>query len=241
MLIGNQKLIVRLGNGKELKEYYHEGNHFIEGRKKSSFEIVVRNSSPGKIKAIVSVDGLSVIDGKPAGSQSQGYVVEGYGETVIKGWRTSDTSVNEFYFSGVGKSYSSRVGEGNANVGVIGAMIFNEVVEYRRGIVSSGWTTYDSTGWKGIPGPISIASVATAAAGREMLGQNMGTGFGDELHAPVRHDHSKFQSTPDNIMLLYYDDRAGLERRGIVVDETKAFPNAFPSYVSSGKYAKRPI
>jgi hypothetical protein len=258
MYLSNFSLEVLI-NGKPLKEYYHDGNYFIEGREKSSFMIKVTNRLNTKTKVILSVDGLSVIDGNEAGENSQGYVINPYSNIEIQGWRTSDEKVAEFYFSSKKKSYNNRSGQNNVNVGVIGAMLFPEKVKpvyWTSNLINSSpfYGYVDSTGGgvlRGLQGvgmnsmhfgttcmdSSPTVALASAAAAPE---NNIGTGWGSEVESKVTTDYTEFYPNPSQILCLYYDDREGLEKRGIVVDPRKSYPNAFPTYSESSKYAKRP-
>ena len=71
--------------GRPITEFVHEGDTFMEGRGGSEFEIEVRNTTPNRVMAIVSVDGLSVISGTPAGVDSPGYIINGFQTIVIPG------------------------------------------------------------------------------------------------------------------------------------------------------------
>ena len=112
-------------NGKPLKEYYHEGKTYIEGKKKTEFSLRIKNNGSAKIVAIPSVDGLSAMNGKIASFNSGGYVINGYDSIIIDGWRKSDKEVARFYFSDPEDSYSQRKGDGN-NLGIIGVAVFQE-------------------------------------------------------------------------------------------------------------------
>lgn len=111
-------------NGQPLTEYQHQGLVFVEGRTNSNYELRIRNNSPERILAIPSVDGLSVIDGKPAGAESQGYVLEPYQTLNIPGWKVDKDTAAKFQFGSSTGSYSNRTGRGKKNVGVIGLMVF---------------------------------------------------------------------------------------------------------------------
>ena len=112
-------------NGKPLKEYYHEGKTYIEGKNKTEFSLRIKNNGSAKIVAIPSVDGLSAMNGKIASFNSGGYVINGYDSMIIDGWRKSDKEVARFYFSDPEDSYSQRKGDGN-NLGIIGVAVFQE-------------------------------------------------------------------------------------------------------------------
>src|SRR5882672_1936234 len=96
-----------LVNDKPVFEYPHQGQTFVEGRAGSEYEIEVCNRTPQKVEAIISVDGLSVIDGKPAGYNSQGYLVPSRTSVRIPGWVLNSQKVAKFAFSGMNASYTA--------------------------------------------------------------------------------------------------------------------------------------
>src|SRR4051812_5447328 len=71
-----------LVKNKPIPEYHHEGSVFVEGRNGSEYVIRVKNNSSVQACFIVSVDGLSVLDGKVGSDESPGY--------VLKPWQTLD-------------------------------------------------------------------------------------------------------------------------------------------------------
>jgi len=114
-----------LVNGNSIKEYFHDGKTYIEGKKGSKFSIKLRNNSWSRKLFVPTVDGLSVMDGKEADHNSSGYILDGYNSMTIDGWRTSDKEVAEFFFSSPKDSYGVRTGKGK-NLGVIGVAVFDE-------------------------------------------------------------------------------------------------------------------
>lgn len=98
---------------------------YIEGRDASEFEIEFVNNNSVDVEAILSVDGLSITDGKPAGSQSSGYMVPARQRVTVSGWTLDKASVAKFFFAGAkGGSYAEQVGEDSRHKGVIGAKVF---------------------------------------------------------------------------------------------------------------------
>lgn len=120
----NQYELSLVINGNPLTEYYHNGNFFVEGRTNSNYELRVKNNSPERILAILSVDGLGVIDGKVAGADSPGYIVEPWQTLTVPGWKVDGETAAKFQFGSASGSYSNRTGRGKKNVGVIGLMVF---------------------------------------------------------------------------------------------------------------------
>ena len=118
----NQYELSLLINGNRVSEYYHNGNMFVEGRANSTYELQVRNNSPERIMAILSVDGLGVIDGQAAGADSPGYVIEPYQTLTVPGWKVDGDTAAKFQFGSASGSYSNRTGRGKKNVGVVGLL-----------------------------------------------------------------------------------------------------------------------
>ena len=120
---------------KLLEEFEHNGDTFVEGRKGSEYEIYFKNNTFQRVLVVFSVDGLSVMDGKPASEKSKGYVIDAWKEVRIPGWRVNDSKVAKFQFQPQGASANSTYVEllladgfdvDKENQGVIGLMVFEE-------------------------------------------------------------------------------------------------------------------
>jgi hypothetical protein len=123
----NQFIYEILIKGKPITEYSQGGEIFVEGRHGSEFELFFKNNSNNRVLFLPSVDGLSVFDGQPAGVESKGYIVNGWSSIVVPGWTLDNSNVAKFTFAAQEQSYSSQSGQGTANVGVVGAMVFEEI------------------------------------------------------------------------------------------------------------------
>jgi hypothetical protein len=120
------------GNLKPIKVYHDDtGKKWIEARPNSKFVIEIKNNSSSNTLAVVSVDGLNVIDGKRAELKNErGYVVDKYSSTKVSGWRTSVDEVREFVFTAnKNDSFSHKLGADESDVGVIGIGFFKEIVQ----------------------------------------------------------------------------------------------------------------
>jgi len=113
-------------NGRILPGVVAGGRSYVIGHAEQRYVIVVENRSEHRLEAVASVDGLDVIDGRPAAVSKRGYVVKPNRSIRITGYRTSADTVAAFRFSSVRGAYSSRSGQGDRNVGVIGVALFNE-------------------------------------------------------------------------------------------------------------------
>ncbi|MEM9081257.1 MAG: hypothetical protein AAGC74_11265 [Verrucomicrobiota bacterium] len=102
------------------------GKRFVVGSNGGSYSIVVRNVSQGRVEAVLSVDGLDVMDGQAASFRKRGYIIEPGESVEVKGFRTSYEAVARFKFSTVGASYSNLRHGTTRDVGVIGLAVFAE-------------------------------------------------------------------------------------------------------------------
>lgn len=111
--------------GRLLPGYHANGRALVVGEDGARYRIVVRNGTTARFEVVTSVDGLDVIDGKPADPNRRGYIVDPHGELVIDGFRTSNSGVAAFRFGKVADSYAAQT-SGDRNVGIIGFAIFAE-------------------------------------------------------------------------------------------------------------------
>jgi hypothetical protein len=111
--------------GETLPTYAHRDRFYVQGDAGERYVIRITNPTPRRVEAVVSVDGLDVVDGEPGDLRKRGYIIPPYGETRIEGFRTSESNVATFRFSSVGESYAGRKGKAR-NVGVIAVAIFEE-------------------------------------------------------------------------------------------------------------------
>jgi hypothetical protein len=116
-------------HGRPVHEYHQEGKTYIEGRKDSEFTLRVRNRCERRVLAVLSVDGLSVMDGKEAKFDSGGYIIEPYDYVDVPGWRLNLSETARFIFAKAAESYATQTGR-PGNVGVIGLALFREAQSF---------------------------------------------------------------------------------------------------------------
>ena len=128
-------------NGRACKEYTHKGMSFIEARHGTNYTVKIKNDNPYRVMAVLSVDGLDVVTGKPAEETNTGYIIDAYNSLDIKGYRISDDNSASFIFTSKGKSYVQQAKSNAINAGVIGLRTFKEKLPY----YCTGWLTVTPT------------------------------------------------------------------------------------------------
>lgn len=258
---GNFELQVCPNGRASADEYLHQGSIFIEGREGSKYTLRFHNRTHRRVMVILSVDGLDVIKGQPAGPNSDGYLVDAQSSIEIPGWTLDNQTAAEFYFARIGKSYASASGANTNNVGVIGAMVFREkeIRYYPQpfysnpySIATSGWAGSDSgmLSASGITRSTSNRRVDQTNSGWNTVGMNsvkasssvtqsVGTGFGDatQFNTSTVQFERAHPTVPDALMVMYYNTARNLQKMGIQI-RTKSSrydssnAQAFPAYTN---------
>ena len=113
-------------DGRPLRTYNHNGQIFAEAPESGEYELRLTNTSPNRRMAVLSVDGINVIDGKEAGVEGSGYVLNAWQTTTIKGFLRGSSECARFTFSASQGSYAALTGHGTKNTSVIGVAVFDE-------------------------------------------------------------------------------------------------------------------
>lgn len=243
-------------SGNAVTEYKKDGETYIEGRKGSEYSIRVKNNSNKKILAVVSVDGLDVIEGKEANYKSRGYILNPYESTIIEGWRTDNNHIRKFYFADkFYDSYSQKTGHGTQNTGVIGLAVFYPKAKMP---VINNWD-YDIyfpkywyqpdghyPGWGAEARTLNAVGATTetlsaqsyntsslsksAATRRIKSDENVATGMGRKEESRVTASFFERADYPVTVFQMQYRTRKELERLGIKIhSRITEKPNAFPA------------
>lgn len=99
---------------------------FVIGEEGRRYSITVRNRTKWRLEIVLSVDGLDVIDGRPASFGKRGYIMGPHARLIVDGFRQSTEAVAAFRFGPVRESYANEKYRSTRNVGVIGIALFNE-------------------------------------------------------------------------------------------------------------------
>jgi len=197
-----------LVDGRPLRAVRHAGRTYLPvPRWGTEYELRVWNHGPRRVAALVSVDGLSVITGRPASEDQPGYVVAPHSHVLIKGWRRDLRTVAAFTFEQGEGSYASRMGHPE-NVGVIGLLAVEEQA------------------WRPRPLPDRKGPVeAGARRGNGVVGDT-GTGYGRDIDS---HAYRVPFARGGNrrTLTFYYDTADALRRAGVPLDGSHPVP--FPA------------
>ncbi len=211
-----------------------EGHHYLHGTEGNRYEIGLTNRTDSRLEAVVSVDGRDVITGQMADYRSnRGYVILPGEEIHIEGFRTNLDEVAAFEFSVPEESYAARRGDAS-NIGVIGVAVFVEEPQEKKVIATGGERAAAPKA------PVMSGAAADEAAEEEA---GLGTKYGDGVSsiAEIVPFRRRSQEEPQEIMVLYYDNRAGLESIGVVFPEeapkktVSNEPNPFPAATDDGQ------
>jgi hypothetical protein len=233
-------------DGQPAPRFNHGDEHYVLGRHGARYTLRVLNRSDRRIEAVVTVDGLDVVDGKRGDLGKRGYLVPAWGSIDIDGWRLSEHQAAAFRFSTVADSYAARSGAAR-NVGVIGAAIFPErYIAPPRPIARPRPVPYDLRAGRGSGMDRNAAAMDESAADAPMMNSvpadgavqrrqserstsaaapakrrpGLGTEFGEAMHSQV-HEVEFVRDRPHapaQLLGVRYDDRAGLVAMGVELE-----------------------
>jgi hypothetical protein len=209
MSVGLEVLV----DGSPVRTISHAGKTYLPVTQLGTeYQIRVQNYGSRRIVAIVSVDGLSVLNGKPASEHQSGYIVDAHSHILIKGWRRDMDTVAAFSFEEREKSYAARMGRPE-NLGVIGLIAVEEEG-------SPIWLREEMK---------DSAKRALAPSGiHEGYGKDVGgigTGYGRDVESHIYYVPF-VRSANKRTVTIYYDTVEALRRAGVPVDWT--YPVPFP-------------
>ena len=249
--IGNVELLTRADGG-VLPVYERDGRRWVVGTPGQEYAIRVCNTTPARVLAVMSVDGVNVVSGETASPSQSGYVLDAWQCAEINGWRKNLASIAAFYFTELPDSYAARTGRPD-NVGVIGVAFFRERPQ--------------AVAWKDMPGRIAPNAAAESATRQEAAGGNaaaadgrveaerksrsdfaaaspapapmakIGTGHGRNERSYVQTTRFERESaTPNETIAFHYDRRENLIAMGILPPPAVArssipFPAWTPRFV----------
>lgn len=235
-----------LVNGKPVYEITHEGKTFIEGRIGTQYTLRVKNNSWQRVMAVISVDGINVVTGKPAVSEDTGYILSPYNSMEIKGFRQDLSTVGAFKFCQRSQSYCNQAGAPGNN-GVIGVRVYGEKIKpvvYKKEHTYPTMTSY----YPPVYPPYDTMIRSSLNTGEDT---NSATYSYNVSHGNTNNSESFGigttwgESVQDSVTMvefetgdmlaefeLYYVSNKGLSKLGVPIKREKqvAFPKAFDGF-----------
>jgi len=236
--------IISRSNGQVLSTYSGGGRYWVVGTPGQEYSIRYCNSTPGRVLAVMSVDGVNVVSGDTAAPSQSGYVLGPYECADIQGWRKNMSRTAAFYFTELPDAYATRTGRPQ-NVGVIGVAVFREkqppitwrpkekiANDVRRDMDARAQSSAASGYGQEAQASADAVRPQEQAAGRleaaPGVAQSMptpppapvsklGTGHGRSEDSPAQMVRFERESvTPNETIAIYYDRRENLAAMGIL-------------------------
>ncbi len=208
---------------------WHEGRAYVVGKPGNEYQVVVRNRGGEEILAVVSVDGVNVMNGETASPDQSGYVIAPWGRIDVRGWRKSMDETAAFYFTSLGDSYAART-DRPANVGVIGVALFRaKRTEPPR--VQSAPAAREPSMKNEMSDTLRERDTQGPARTLQAPAAPLATGHGRREDSPIRWvQFERATREPAESVAIYYDSYRNLAARGILQPPVGARdPNPFPT------------
>jgi hypothetical protein len=161
-----------ISQGKALKQHLHDGETFVSAPVNAEYSIKLTNNSWKRRCALVSVDGVNILNGKPADFKGSSYVLEPWQTIDINGWHRTHKETAAFLFDKIKASYAAQTGHGTNNVGVIGVAVFDEKPKYEYWTNNSVPISASGGNWRGSTGGMVYSS--TTGTGTKGMSTTLG-------------------------------------------------------------------
>jgi len=188
---------------------------YLEAVKGSRYSIQVTNRSAGRIGAVIAVDGRNIISGKKSDLKrdERMYIIGPYETNTFEGWRTALDRTNRFYFTEPSDSYAEKVFADGSAMGTIGIAVYSEKIS-EAPPCSQKSSRMD--GAAAVPAPTAPKDRASSNRLEQERDKGAGTGFGETTYSPARNVQFDPEPVPADKVILKYEWRSELCRKGIV-------------------------
>ena len=210
---------------------------YFEAQRGEEYALRIRNRTARRVGVLISVDGLNAVNGgrSALAACEPMYVLDPRETAVIRGWRTSLEHVRQFVFVDEARSYASRTGQENGDLGWIRVLAFEEQAPVSKLEAPRRGRNQDHDGWlldEQTPAQKEATEGdATGAEKAQPLPDNApqslesrrdkdsnsfpGTGWGDRRHDPFRTTWFDPQPYACDQLVLRYEYARGLADLGI--------------------------
>ena len=222
MYKNNVKVSVVTDNDNTFTEYNKDRNTYIESRQGFNYSIKIENRNNFRIEALITVDGLDVVNGSTGKFSNRGYIINKESSIIVKGFRVNSETERRFQFDeNVSNSYAVKLGEGSSNLGVIGVAIFPEKNTVFSDMIFDSYTV-----------PLVKKTVYRTPNSTLLNTADVGTNMGVPEYSKVTSTYFYRNSeNPVSIFELYYRTRKTLQKMGINIHSNYVdkVSSAFPA------------
>ena len=195
---------------------HQEGDFFyLEAVKGEKYSIQVTSHSDRRIGVVIAVDGRNIINGKKSDlkSNEQMYIIGPRETNTFEGWRTGMERTNRFYFTEQSDSYAEKVFADASAMGTIALAVYREKLPEFIPYCEKPRQMRESPPGATPHAPFESRSDEKAGTERR---EQAGTGFGETTYSPARRVHFDPEHVPAEKIVLKYEWRSELCRKGII-------------------------
>ena len=199
---------------------YEQGTYFyVEAVKGERYAVQVANQSDRRIGVVIAVDGRNIIDGRKSELRciERMYILGPHETNTFEGWRTGMDRTNRFYFAEQSDSYAEKVFSDASAMGTIALAVYRERLP-------EPMRSFDmhSRMNQAPAGSVAPAPMESRTSDRvEKKSEQPGTGFGETTYSPVRVVQFDPERTSVEKIVMKYEWRSELCRKGIIGCEPK--------------------
>ncbi len=201
--------------------YSRAGNDrsYFQAFQGRDYSIRLRNTTDQRVGVLITVDGLNVVNGERSNQSSSEpmYVLDPWESATIKGWRSSQSTIQKFVFVDEQRSYANRTDQANGDMGWIRVTTFRE---YRPQVWRDELKQKSNA--RAPQAAPSIPDLQGRSDTREMSkmspnesDDNPGTGWGEKRYDPVRRGWFQPERWASDQLVLRYEYESGLRALGI--------------------------
>ncbi len=185
--------------------------YYMEAVKGERYSIEISNRSCRRIAVVIAVDGRNIISGAKSylKNSERMYIIEPYSSNTFNGWRTGMDRTNRFYFTEQSDSYAERAFADASAMGTIAVAAYRE----KRHAIAPVTPYRDDYRSRGRDARKKSSSEKQRG---ESMDSEAGTGFGETTYSPAREVPFEAENSVAARVVLKYEWRSELCRKGIV-------------------------
>jgi hypothetical protein len=188
---------------------------YVEAVKGGRYSIQVTNRTGRRIGVVIAVDGRNIISGKKSDLKpnERMYIIRPYETNILEGWRTGMDRTNRFYFTEPSDSYAEKVFTDDSAMGTIAVAAYGEKVSDVPLCSQKPSRLNEAPPGAATPAPRESPS---ANGPEQKKDKEAGTGFGETTYSPAQRVQFEPEHTPADKVVLKYEWRSELCRKGII-------------------------